>query len=227
MNEPKALIDWFAKRKGETLNTGSRAHGLVVYDAVNELANAIAAMGKCDKETAIKCVDRIVLCEREADRVEDRLTSELSKGSLSIQEREDLLHFIKKTDSIADHCLDAGMYIQLLVETEISIPFEIWESLSEMTKELQLAVKLLISAIDCLQQGSPSEEASRCVESIKDQERVIDMMNYSNTKKILLSEMDFKGIMLSHGLISDVEEAADACKGCAETIMMIIVTRGL
>ena len=227
MNDPKALIDWFAKRKGETLNTGSRTHGLVVYDAVNELANAISDMGKCDKEAAIKCVDRIVLCEREADRVEDRLTAELSKGSLSIQEREDLLHFIKKTDKIADMCLEGGMYIQLLVETDISIPFEIWESLSEMVKELQLAVKLLISAIDCLQQGSPSEEASRCVESIKDQERVIDMMNYSNLKKILLSEMDFKGIMLSHGLITDIEDAADACKSCAETIMMIIVTRGL
>lgn len=226
MNDAKGLLDWFVKRKGEKIDTGSRAHGLVVHDAVNELANAVAAMGRGDADAAAKSVDRIVLCEREADRVEETLTSEMAKGSLTIQEREDLLHFIKKTDKIADWCLDAGTYVQLIIETGIRIPNPVWESMSAMTKELQLAVKLLVSAIDCLQQGAPMEDATRCVESVKDQERVVDSMYYTGLKKVLVSDMDFRGVMLARSLFDDIEEAADACKNCAETIILIISTRG-
>ena len=217
MNDAKGLLDWFVKRKGEKIDTGSRAHGLVVHDAVNELANAVAAMGRGDADAAAKSVDRIVLCEREADRVEETLTSEMAKGSLTIQEREDLLHFIKKTDKIADW---------LIIETGIRIPNPVWESMSAMTKELQLAVKLLVSAIDCLQQGAPLEDATRCVESVKDQERVVDSMYYTGLKKVLVSDMDFRGVMLARSLFDDIEEAADACKNCAETIILIISTRG-
>ncbi len=226
MNDAKGLLDWFVKRKGEKIDTGSRAHGLVVHDAVNELANAVGAMGRGDTDAAARSVDRIVLCEREADRVEESLTSEMSKGSLTIREREDLLHFIKKTDKVADWCLDAGTYIQLMIETGISAPNTVWESMAAMTKELQLAVKLLVSAIDCLQQGAPMEDAVRCVESIKDQERVIDSMYFAGLKKVMISDMDFRSVMLTRSLFDDIEEAADACKNCAETILLIITARG-
>lgn len=225
MSEIKNMLDWFAKRKGDLVQSGNRSHGLVVLDVVNEVNNAIIAMSVDDKQTALKSLDRLILSEREADRIEDKLTLSVSDGSLSMQEREDLLHFIKKSDKIADWATEAGTYIQMVIDTETEVPQHIWESSKQMSNELILAMRMLIKAIENL--GTDKSETQRCVESIKDQERIIDQMHYTISKKILMSDMDYKGLMLMRGVVQALEESSDACKDCAETIMILISARSL
>ncbi len=227
MSDAKEMLGWFAKRKGERVNSNNRNHSLIVLDAVNELANAITAMGAGDKDAAKKAIDRIILCEREADRVEDVIAKEISSGAFSVSEREDLLHFIKKADKIADWCLEGGTYIQVMIETEIDLPPHIWESFALMMKELQLEVKMLVNTIDALETEKSAEEITRCVESIRDQERIIDQMEYTSFKKLLLADMDYRAFLLAKGLKDDIEEASDDCKSCGETLLMIVAIRGL
>ncbi|MFA6803927.1 MAG: DUF47 family protein [Candidatus Methanomethylophilaceae archaeon] len=225
MSEIKNMLDWFAKRKGDLVQSGNRSHSLVILDVVNEVNNAITAMSAGDKQTVLKSLDRLILSEREADRIEDKLTLSVSDGSLSMQEREDLLHFIKKSDKIADWATEAGTYIQMVIDTETVVPQHIWESSKQMSNELILAMRMLIKAIENL--GTNRSETQRCVESIKDQERIIDQMHYTISKKILMSDMDYKGLMLMRGVVQALEESSDACKDCAETIMILISARSL
>jgi len=225
LSEIKNMLDWFAKRKGDLVQSGNRSHSLVILDVVNEVNNAITAMSAGDKQTVLKSLDRLILSEREADRIEDKLTLSVSDGSLSMQEREDLLHFIKKSDKIADWATEAGTYIQMVIDTETVVPQHIWESSKQMSNELILAMRMLIKAIENL--GTNRSETQRCVESIKDQERIIDQMHYTISKKILMSDMDYKGLMLMRGVVQALEESSDACKDCAETIMILISARSL
>ena len=225
MSEIKSMLDWFAKRKGDFVQSGNRSHSLVILDVVNENNNAITAMSVGDKQTVLKCLDRMILSEREADRIEDKLSLSISDGSLSMQEREDLLHFIKKSDKIADWATESGIYIQMVIDTETEVPQYLWESAKQMSNELILAVRMLIKAIENL--GTNKSEAQRCVESIKDQERIIDQMHYTISKKILMSNMDYKGLMLMRGVVQALEESSDSCKDCAETIMILISARSL
>ena len=223
MSDAKGILDWFSKMKSGNVQTGSRGHAVAISDTVSELGLALSAMVAKDVPGALKAIDRMLLAEREADRIEDRLCLEITDGSLSNQEREDLLHLVRKSDEIADFANEAGIYIQMIIETETKVPAYLWEAAKQMSAELMLAVKMLVKGYDSLV-GSVSE-VRRCIESIKDQERIIDQMNYTIFKKILVSEMDYKGVMLMRGMISDIEQSSDACKKCADTMTILISTR--
>ncbi|MDD4453753.1 MAG: DUF47 family protein, partial [Candidatus Methanomethylophilaceae archaeon] len=146
------------------------------------------------------------------------------EGSLKSQEREDLLHLIKKTDKISDKANDAGLYLQLIIETETEVPKYLWDAAKQMTSELVLSVRLLIMAFENM--GKNNVEVQRHIGSINDQERLIDQMDYANFRMILMSDMDHKGILLMRGLTESLEKAADASNSCAETLTVLIIARG-
>lgn len=224
MSDMKDMLEWFSKRTSGVVQKGSRSHGLIVLDTVVELEKALKAMSDGDKQTALKCLDRVILNEREADRIEDSLCREIVEGSLKSQEREDLLHLIKKTDKISDKANEAGLYTQLIIETETEVPKYLWDAAKQTASELVLSVRLLVMAFENM--GKNKEEVKRHIGSINDQERLVDQMDYANFRRILLSDMDHKGILLMRGLTESLEKAADACNSCAETLAVLIIARG-
>ena len=223
MNEKKGMMMWFSKRKGETVMMGSRSHGLVVQDAVTELNLALAAIGKGDRVNAMKCIERLMLLEREADKIEDKLCAEVSGGELSVQEREDLIHFIRKMDQIANWTKEGAIHIQLLMETNALVPEYIWEEIGKMSAELIPAVKYLVKIIENIE--SASAETIGNIEAVYDQERIVDGMYFSCIKQVHLSTMDPRAVMLIRELILALEMAADTCKACADTISIMLVAR--
>jgi len=216
-------MDWFGKRKEDTVRVGSRGHGIIVLDAVSELDMALKAMEKGNKDVAMKCIERLILSEREADRIEDRLCIDISGGEMSVQEREDLIHFIRKMDHIANWAKEASIHIQLIIETNALVPEDVWKSISKMSTELIPAVKCLIKAIESMK-GDPAETV-RNVDSVNDQERIIDGLYYSTIKQVHLSDMGPKEIMLVRELILTLEMAADTCKSCGDTMTILIASR--
>lgn len=218
------MIDWFAKRREGSVRSGSRSHLLAVYDAATELDNALKAMAASDEMAAMRCVDRLVVIEREADRIEDALSKDIVDGSLSSQSREDLLHFVKKTDHIANWANNVGSHVQLVVDTNTDVPNHLWEASRMMSEELKRTVKLLVDAVESL--GKSKEDLLRNVDAIMDQERIIDQMFYNNFRKILLSDMDYRGVILMKAVMQGIEDASDACKSCANTLIVMTVARG-
>lgn len=214
---------WFSKRKEETVRMGSRSHGLAVQDAVTELDLAIIAMGRGDPVDAMKCVERLMKSEREADRIEDKLCADVSGGELSVQEREDLIHFIRKMDQIANWAKEGAIHIQLLKETNALVPDYIWEEIGKMSAELIPAVKHLVKIVENMDTGTP--ETIRNIEAVYDQEKIIDGLYFSCIKHVHLSPMDPRAVMLMRELIFTLEMAADTCKTCADTISIMLVAR--
>ncbi|MCK9322753.1 MAG: DUF47 family protein [Candidatus Methanomethylophilaceae archaeon] len=219
----KGMLEWFGKRKEDAVRLGSRSHGISVLDAVTELDMALVAMSKNDYVTASKCIDRLILSEREADRIEDKLCADLSGGELSVQEREDLIRFVRKMDHIANWAKEASLHIQLLKETNASVPEEIWKSVEKMSAELLPAVRYLIKAVESLKDDTA--ETVRNIDNVNDQERIIDGLYFATIKEVHLSDMESKAVMLMRELILSLEMAADTCKACADTISIILVSR--
>lgn len=219
----KGILGWFSKRKGETVRIGSRSHGLVVMDTVAELDLAITAMGKDDTKDAMKCIERLIMFEREADRIEDKLCADVSSGELSVQEREDLMFFIRKMDEIANWSKEGALHIQLLNETNAIVPPEIWNEIGKMSSELIPAVRYVVRAVDM--QETASNEILKNIEAVYDQERIIDSLYFSCIKQVHLSKMDPRAVMLARELIYSLEMAADTCKTCADTLSIMLSAR--
>ena len=223
MNEKKGIMLWLSKRKGETVMMGSRSHGLMVQDTVTELDLAMKAMAKGDQVNAMKCIERLIMQEAEADKIEDKLCEDASGGELSVQEREDLIYFIRKMDSIANWAKEGAIHIQLLVETKALVPDYIWIEMGKMASELITAVKHLVKTTENME-TSPTEILGN-IDAIYDQEKIIDGLYFSCTKQVHLSPMDPRAVMLARELIFAMEMAADTCKACADTISIILSAR--
>jgi len=224
LSEKSSIMGWLSKRKGETVMMGSRSHGLVVQDAVTELDLAIVAMGNGDTVTAMKCIERLMISEREADKIEDRLCAEVSGGELAAREREDLIHFIRKMDQIANWAKEGAIHVQLLKETNALVPDYIWKEVGKMAAELIPAVKILVRIVENLE-AAPAERL-KDIEAVYDQEKIIDGLYFSCIKHVHLSPMDPRAVMLIRELIFTLEMAADTCKACADTISILMVVRG-
>lgn len=222
MND-RGIMGWFSKRKEETVRIGSRSHGLAVLDAVTELDLALIAMARNDPVDAMKCIERLMISEREADRIEDRLCADVSGGELSVQEREDLIHFIRKMDQIANWAKEGAIHIQLLKETNALVPENIWLEIGKMSAELIPAMKYLIKVVEILDAGS--NEVIKNIEAVYDQEKIIDGLYFSCIKQVHLSPMDPRAVMLARELIFSLEMAADTCKTCADTMSIMLSAR--
>ncbi len=223
MSDAKNLLDWFSKRKEDMIQVGSRGHLIVISGIIAEMAKSLGAMSQSNWSEAAKCIERVILAECEADRIEDRLCAEISAGDLSISEREDLLHFVKKSDTIADWIREAAFYVQMALDIKATVPDPIWKSLARMCSELEIQCKTLIKAIESL--AGDRNVTLRHVDMIKDQERIIDDLHYKAAKDILLSDMDLKGVTITRSITESIEMASDTCKQCSDTISLITIVR--
>lgn len=221
--DAKGLLGWFGKRKEDVIQTGMRAHALSVLDCVTELGNAMRSMEVGESDKALKAIERLYVLEHEADSQEDDLCNQMSIGELGPQEREDFMHFVKKTDSIANWCKEAAIHIQLIVDTGSNVPVCVWSKFSATVGDLESEVNGLINAIKIM--ATSGEGISECVAGIKEQERRVDAAYMMIMKEILTSEMDHKAVILSLRILDSLEEAADTCKGCAETINILFYAK--
>lgn len=222
MSDMKNMMDWFEKRKGDSVQVGMRRHARIVLDVVSEVGKSINSMMEKDTASALKSIDRMILSEREADRTEDRLSEEITGGEIGVLERDDLLRLVRKIDKVADWAMEAGIHIQLTVETGVTVPTPIWEAMRMMSTELTLAAKMLVQALDNI---SNPAELKRSTEAVKDQERIVDQINFANVKKVLMSDMDYRAVMLMKGLVEAMELSADACKSCVDTLSVLMTAR--
>ncbi len=221
--EARNIIGWFGKRKENVLQAGMRTHALSVLDCVTELGHAVRCMENDDHAGAMKAIERLYMLEHEADAKEEALCNQMSIGELSPQDREDFMHFVKKTDSIANWCKEAAINMQVVEETGATFPINVWHMFSLTVSDLESEVNSLINAIKILSTGSDS--ILECVQGVKDQERRVDQAYKKIFKEILVSDMDHKATILSIRMLDALEEAADTCKNCADTISILFYAK--
>lgn len=214
-----SLLGWFGKRKEGVVSDGLRAMSLSVQDCVTELGLAMRAMGDSDPATAMKAIDRLFQCEHEADAHEDELCNQISLGELGAQEREDLMHFIRKTDKIANWSKEAAIGIRLVHEIGLTVPRDIWDMLSQSVSDLESEVRNLANAI--LMMGTDGSDIMECVRGVREMERTIDRAYFDVTKAIFSSDMDSKAVIMMSRIMDSIEMAADTCKACSDTVAIL------
>ena len=223
LSDARNILEWFGKRKEDSMQAGTRKHGLAVLDVVSEVERAAEAMRAGDTRFTLKCIERMILSEKEADKLEDRISESLAGGEVSVQVREDLLRLARNTDKVANWATKSGVYIQMIIECNIPVPADVWDAVKTMATELTLATKLLIKAYENL--VVDFNESIRAAVAVRDQEKVIDHIHYSTVKKILMSDMDHRGMTVMRDVVEALEESADSCKACAEILTILIKSR--
>jgi predicted phosphate transport protein (TIGR00153 family) len=216
----KRSYEWFEKRhrtKGLEL-----AHDQIVkaFDTVNLLNKAMKSFAENDFEQSIKYIKNLYLVEEEVDRLRTEVFKELSKSAALLADyREDLLHLVKRLDTLADHTKDAARCIELLEGQKV--PFEISEKVVFITTKLLDAAQTLSNSIEKISSlpNAAVEEAKK----VADIEHDVDF-EYLKTKSLFVKygqEINPGVLIIFDDLIEFIEQAADMCADTADYIVVL------
>jgi len=216
----KRSYTWFERRRRTKALDLAQEQITKALDTVTLLHQAIKSMSETKKKEALQNIENLFKAEREVDSLRTELFKELSKGAALFAEyREDLMHLVKRLDTLADHVKDAARCVKMLADSQI--PKELWDNTVHIAYTLMDCAHALRGSIEKIAVNSPEAiEGARKVEEI---ERELDE-EYLNTKALFIkySEKINCGVMvIFDDLIEFVEHAADMCADTADYIVIL------
>ena len=218
MNE-KSQLEWFRARRESRALAMVKQHVTKVVDAAEELDNLIDAAVRGRKDDLLTAFKRLILNAEAADSVEIAIVEELSRGELPAKDREDLMRLVASVDLIADWLKVSGKNIDLLQETGITIPPEVWASFKEMTKNTLDCARALRTMIDTY--GVDYDRMVRAREDVKRLENVVDDLYFSNRKILVKIHTNPGIVVILNDLLEGIENATDYCKHSSDTLLSL------
>jgi hypothetical protein len=216
----KGSYTWFEKRRRTKALDLAQEQIVKGLDTVTLLNQAAQSLAQGNKKEASQRIQYVFRTEEEVDKLRTEVFKELSKGAaLLAGYREDLLHLVKRLDTLADHVKDAARCMEMLEDTQL--PQELIESTVHMTSTLVDCASALRTSIEKIS-AAPEEaiEGSRKVEEIESR---IDE-DYLKTKKLFIKygeKMNTGAVVIFDDLIEFIEQAADMCADTADYIVTL------
>ncbi|MEM2394412.1 MAG: DUF47 family protein [Candidatus Bathyarchaeia archaeon] len=189
-------------------------------DTVTLLNQATQKMSENKKKEAMQHIENIFDVEKEVDKLRTEVFKELSKGvALFAEYREDLMHLVKRLDTLADHVKDAARCIKMLEDAKI--PKELWENTARTTSILVDCAQALRESIEKI--TADPQSAINGAKKVEEIEKEIDD-EYLKTKTLFIKysgEMDSGSTVIFDDLIEFIERAADMCADTADYIVIL------
>ncbi len=215
----KSQLEWFRARRESRALTMTREHMKKVVDTAEDLDGLVGAAMRGQTDEMVSAFKRLTMNEKAADNVEIALVQELSRGDLPAKDREDLMRLVSSVDMIADWLKVSGKNIDLLLETGISIPPEVWSSFKEMTKNTLDCARALKRMTDAY--GVDYDQMLKWRDEVKRLENVVDDLYFANRKVLVKMHTNAGIVVILNDLLEGVENATDYCKHASDTLLTL------
>jgi uncharacterized protein len=216
----KKSYDWFEQRRKTRGLELAHEQITKAFDTVTWLQKATKAFSEKNFKDAKKYIDNLYKAEEEVDVLRTDTFMELSKGAALVSDyREDLLHLVKRLDTLADHVKDAARCLEMLFDADI--PKELLEKTVFMTSKLVETAQTLRGSIEKI--SSAPNEAIREAKKVGDIEHAIDD-EYLKAKGLFVKygvDMNCGAMVIFDDLIEFIEQAADMCADTADYILVL------
>ena len=212
------ILSWIGMEREKNVLDITKKHIDKIIDTVNNLENAFAAYVKGDFSGKDAAIREVITAERQADIIRRELVVQLSEGVFLPPDREDLIRFVKRMDSIADHANATARLFEFL---DTSLPDDIPSKLYGFVKTALRAVIKLKEAIEALNQDKKIILAT-CMEVELLEEQGDDQCK-ELTGLILKAKLDAALLVLTHDIVGTIEETIDRAEDCADMIRAFAV----
>ena len=216
----KKSYAWFEKRRKTKALDLAQEQITKALDTVTLLNQAVQSILHGNKKDAMQRIENLFREEEEVDVLRTEVFKELSKGAaLFADYREDLLHLVKRLDTLADHVKDAARCLEML--SDVKFPKEFCENTAHMTLLLvdcAQAVRLCIEKLN-----STPAAAIEGAQKVEDIEHDIDQ-DYLKTKALFVKygdQVNAGAMVIFDDLIEFIEQASDMCADTADYIVIL------
>jgi predicted phosphate transport protein (TIGR00153 family) len=212
--------NWFEKRR-KTMGL-ELAHEQITkaFDTVTWLHKAMKSFSESNFAESKKYIQNLYKAEEEVDKLRTDVFMELSKGvALLADYREDLLHLVKRLDTLADHTKDAARCLEMLAEADI--PQEMCQKTVFMTSKLVETAQTLRGSIEKI--ASNPTEAIEEAKKVGEIEHILDE-EYLKNKSLFVKyggKINCGTMVIFDDLIEFIEHAADMCADTADYILVL------
>jgi len=216
----KRSYAWFERRRRTKALDLAQEQITKALDTVTLLHQAMKSISEAEKEEALQNIENLFKVEKDVDRLRTEVFKELSKGAaLFADYREDLMHLVKRLDTLADHVKDAARCIKMLADSRI--PKEMWENIVHTTFTLVECAHALRGSIEKITvDPAGAIEGAKKVEQI---EHEIDE-DYLKTKSLFVKyaeQVNSGSMVIFDDLVEFIEYAADMCADTADYIVIL------
>ncbi len=212
--------DWFVQRRKTKGLDLAHAQITKAFETVIWLQKATKSFSEKNIEQTKKYIANLYETEGGVDQLRTQVFMELSTGAALLADyRDDLLHLVKRADTLADYTKDVARCLEMLYEADI--PKELCDKAVLMTVKLADMVNVLKNGVEKI--TSNTMEAINDAKLVEDIEHIIDT-EYLKTKSLFVkygTGMNKGAIIIFDDLIEFLEQAADMCADTADYINVL------
>ncbi len=219
MQESRNIFGWLGREQEKVALERARRHIDKVYETVINLQQAIACFVRNDLVGKAESIQRIKASEHEADLIRRSIMDTLTEEFIAPPDREDLMHFTKSLDTIADHANGAGRLLDFLEE---KLPENILGKYVETAAIITKAVEKLKDALDSLAKNDIKKALADCG-LVEELEEHADEQKRMTVEEIIHSDLSAPVLLLTYQLTESMENVADKVEDCADFIRVLAV----
>jgi predicted phosphate transport protein (TIGR00153 family) len=219
MKEIRNILGWLGMAEEKTILEDSKNHVEETYKTVTFFAQAVKAYMAGQKEQKDKAIEQVRESEHQADILRSKMVSQLSESLLMPPDREDLMHFVKTLDKIADWTNGSA---RLLGFIESKLP-------EDVLKNISVATDLIVSSTSHLREGiaaivrndlkkalTECDEVGRIEHEADDQKKTL-------IEAIIHAKLEPTNLLLSYQLAEYLEGVTDKIEDAADFVKVIAI----
>ena len=186
---------------------------------MSSFADAIKAFSRGDLGGKTEAIEKVRESEHRADILRAKMVRELSEGLLLPPDREDMMHFVKTLDKIADWTNGAARILGFI---EDRLPENILRNIMSATELIFTAISKLKEAIQALSKNDLKKVISDC-EEVDRIEHEADDQKKTLIEAIIHARLEPTKLLLSYQLAEYLEGVTDKIEDAAEFVKVIAI----
>jgi predicted phosphate transport protein (TIGR00153 family) len=219
MRETRNILGWLGMAEEQSILQDSKKHVEETYKTVSYFAEAVSAFMQGDLAAKTAAIENVRKSEHRADELRSKMVSELSESLLLPPDREDLMHFVKTLDRIADWTNGAGRILGFI---EQRLPESILKNISTATDLIFSSISKLKEGIDALTKNDLKKALSDC-EEVDRIEHDADDQKKTLIESIIHANLEPTGLLLTYQLAEYLEGVTDKIEDAADFIKVIAI----
>jgi predicted phosphate transport protein (TIGR00153 family) len=219
MRETRNILGWLGMAQEQTILKDAEKHVEETYKTVSYFADAVKAFIKADLSAKITAIENVRESEHQADILRSKMVAELSESLLLPPDREDLIHFVKSLDRIADWTNGAARILGFI---EQKLPENVLKNISLATELIFNSISRLRDAIQAITKNDLKKGLLDC-EDVDRLEHEADDQKKLLIEAIIHAKLEPTSLLLSYQLAEYLEGVTDKIEDAADFIKVIAI----
>jgi len=219
MRETRNILGWLGMAEEQSILQDAKKHVEETYKKVAFFADAVKSFIKGDLAAKAQAIENVRESEHQADILRSKMITELSEGMLLPPDREDLMHFVKTLDKIADWTNGAA---RLLGFIEQKLPDSVLKNISLGTDLIVTSISKLQEAIIALTKNELKNAIVLSTE-IDHLEHAADDQKKAMIEAIIHAKLEPVSLLLTYQLAEYLEGVTDKIEDCGDFIKVLAI----